>query len=64
MLGDNAYYTGTDAEYEVAVFDTYPAELRKWLLWSTLGNHDTAFSANPPPELPYFNIFSPPAGQL
>jgi hypothetical protein len=40
MLGDNAYNIGTDAEYQRAVFDTYPSLLRNTVLWSTLGNHD------------------------
>jgi len=29
MLGDNAYNDGTDAEYQSAVFDTYPIILRQ-----------------------------------
>ena len=29
MLGDNAYTSGTDAEYQAAVFDMYPTMLRK-----------------------------------
>jgi len=45
MLGDNAYDFGTDAEYQAAVFDTYPEELATTPLWPTLGNHD-AFSAD------------------
>lgn len=40
MLGDNAYNDGTDAEYQVAVFDTYPVLLQQLPVWSTLGNHD------------------------
>ena len=40
MLGDNAYNTGTDSEYQVAVFDQYPEMLRQWFLWPTRGNHD------------------------
>ena len=40
MLGDNAYTSGTDAEYQAAVFDMYPTMLRKSVLWPTLGNHD------------------------
>lgn len=54
MLGDNAYYSGTDAEYQIAVFDTYPDFLRRLPLWSTIGNHD---AANPDV---YANIFSLP----
>ena len=48
MLGDNAYPTGTDAQYQAAVFDMYPDFLRASVLWPTLGNHDgvTADSAS------------------
>ena len=60
MLGDNAYDTGTDAEYQAAVFDMYPAMLRQSVLWPTIGNHDTAQSTNPSPTLPYFEMFTLP----
>ena len=40
MLGDNAYDTGTDAEYQTAVFDMYADMLRQSVLWPTRGNHD------------------------
>jgi hypothetical protein len=60
MLGDNAYNSGTDSEYQAAVYNMYPAMLRKSVLWPTLGNHDTAGSTNPPADLPYFNMFSLP----
>jgi hypothetical protein len=60
MLGDNAYDTGTDAEYQAAVFDMYPAMLRQSVLWPTIGNHDTAQSTNPSPTLPYFQMFTLP----
>ena len=64
MLGDNAYNSGTDTEYQAAVFDMYPQMLRKSVLWPTLGNHDTASSSNPPSSLPYFQMFTlPTAGQ-
>lgn len=55
MLGDNAYRTGRDDEYQVAVFDTYPMFLRNTVLWSALGNHET-YS----PDVPYFDIFTFP----
>ena len=60
MLGDNAYETGTDGEYQTAVFDMYPTVLRQSVLWPTLGNHDTAQSSNPPASLPYFAMFTLP----
>ncbi len=60
MLGDNAYPNGTDSEYQAAVFNLYQNTLRQSVLWSTLGNHDTAQAANPPATLPYYQIFDLP----
>src|SRR5678815_4465377 len=60
MLGDNAYESGTDSEYQSAVFDMYPTVLRQSVLWPALGNHDTAQSSNPPASLPYFAMFTLP----
>ena len=63
MLGDNAYYDGTDAEYQIAVFDLYPELLRQTVLWSTMGNHET-YSTEPNGSHAYFNNFTfPKAGQ-
>ena len=61
MLGDNAYGSGTDTEYQQAVFDMYPRFLRNTFLWPTLGNHDTLTAGNPG-LFPYFDIFSLPTG--
>ncbi|HXG47834.1 MAG TPA: metallophosphoesterase family protein [Methylomirabilota bacterium] len=64
MLGDNAYYSGEDHEYQVAVFETYHEMLRRCVLWSTLGNHETYAQLNPYPAIPYFDIFDlPTAGE-
>ena len=60
MLGDNAYLNGTDDEYQAGLFDVYPTMLRQSVLWPAIGNHDTADSTNPPPTLPYFQIFELP----
>jgi acid phosphatase type 7 len=38
LLGDNAYYTGTDADYQAAIFDVFPALLRETPFWSCIGN--------------------------
>ncbi|MCI0339069.1 MAG: Ig-like domain-containing protein [Acidobacteria bacterium] len=57
MLGDNAYDSGTDAEYQRAIFDFYPTTLKQSVLWPTIGNHDTAGLPNPVKPLPYHNIF-------
>jgi len=53
MLGDNAYWTGLDFEYQAAVFEMYQARLRSTVLWSTIGNHDAASGD-------YMNIFTFP----
>ena len=60
MLGDNAYNSGTDAEYQNAVFNMYPAILKQAFLWPTLGNHDTGGLTNPPASLPYYAMFTLP----
>ena len=60
MLGDNAYSTGTDAEYQLAVFDMYPDMLRKSVLWPTLGNHDAASANSSTESGPYYDIFTLP----
>ena len=54
MLGDNAYDSGTDSEYQNAVFNMYPTMLRKSVLLSTRGNHEADANA-------YYNIFTLPA---
>ncbi|MPY26707.1 DNRLRE domain-containing protein [Shewanella sp. YLB-07] len=60
MLGDNAYSTGTDSEYQVAVFDIYPELLKQSPLWSTLGNHDGATADSASQQGPYYDIFTLP----
>ena len=53
MLGDNAYNSGTDTEYQNAVFNMYPEILRNKVLWSTRGNHEMSSSV-------YYGIFDLP----
>jgi hypothetical protein len=60
MLGDNAYNDGTDSEYQAAVFDMYPAMLRKSVLWSTLGNHDGHSADSGSQTGPYYDLFTFP----
>jgi hypothetical protein len=59
MLGDNAYYSGTDAEYQTALFDTYSEMLRNTMVWSTMGNHET-YGPGGPGDYAYHGIFSLP----
>jgi hypothetical protein len=40
LLGDNAYPKGTDADYQIALFDTHGARLRRMPVWPAIGNHD------------------------
>src|SRR5438477_3335717 len=59
MLGDNAYDSGLDTEYQAAVFNMYPTYLQNTMLWPTLGNHD-AGSVSSNGVNPYFDIFTLP----
>ena len=58
-LGDNAYYSGYDHEYQANFFDVYPRMFRQTPIWSTIGNHET-YSVAPGSRLPYEDIFSFP----
>jgi acid phosphatase type 7 len=57
MLGDNAYPSGTDEQYQGAVFDLYTALLPNVFLWPAIGNHETYFH---PDGAAYLDIFSLP----
>jgi len=59
LLGDNAYYSGTDQQYQEAIFDMYPEMLRKSVVWPTIGNHDT-YSDLTMTDFPYLHIFTLP----
>jgi hypothetical protein len=63
MLGDNAYHYGTDAQYQVAVFQSYAQLLRKWTLWSTIGNHETYAPLIGQPVSYFDNFTFPTAGE-
>jgi hypothetical protein len=56
MLGDNAYESGTDREYQIAVFNRYEDFLRSAVLWPTRGNHDHLFTR----AKDYYDIFTLP----
>jgi hypothetical protein len=51
MIGDNAYQRGTDAEFQAAVFQTFPTLLRSTVLWSARGNHERAVAGT----IPFFD---------
>lgn len=60
MLGDNAYGSGTDPQYQAAVFDMYPTILRRIPLWPTLGNHDAASASSTTQSGVYYDVFTLP----
>ena len=60
MLGDNAYESGTDLEYQTALFNMFPTILRNTPLWTATGNHEL-FSSDPATQTgPYFDMFTLP----
>jgi hypothetical protein len=60
MLGDNAYTTGTDAQYTAGLFDVYPTILRDTPLWPVPGNHEFGASDSPTQTGPYYEAFTMP----
>lgn len=60
LLGDNAYDTGTDAQYTAALFTPYAAILRSTAAWTVYGNHDSYSSDAATLTGPYFESFSLP----
>ncbi len=60
MLGDNAYDSGTDSEYQDVVFEMYPEFLRTTVLWPALGNHDGITADSSSGTGPYYDIFTLP----
>lgn len=59
QLGDNAYDSGTDAQYQAAMFDMYAERLRQTTVWTTMANHET-YSTDWNGLYPYLNIFTVP----
>ncbi len=60
MLGDNAYFSGADAEYQAAVFDVYTSMLRKSVLWPAFGDRDALSAASPTQSGAYYDLFTLP----
>lgn len=65
LLGDNAYFYGSNAEYNNQFFAVYQTDVMKHsVLWPAPGNHDYHNTSTTTPTVPYFTIFSmPTAGQ-
>ena len=61
LLGDNAYETGTSAQYQAGFFEPYAAMLRSTVVWPARGNHDQVRSG---PGNDYYDFFTlPTAGE-
>ncbi len=60
MLGDNAYESGKDSEYQRGLFNIYQSMLQRSVLWPSIGNHDAKSSDSASQTGAYFNIFSLP----
>lgn len=60
MLGDNAYESGFDNEYQGGVFDAYPQILPNTVLWPSPGNHDYNNHIPLSPAPAYYEIFNLP----
>jgi hypothetical protein len=63
LLGDNAYMSGTDAEYTSNFFNVYQSTiLKNATMWPTPGNHDYANSYDRQNDhnVPYFSMFDLP----
>jgi calcineurin-like phosphoesterase family protein/purple acid phosphatase-like protein/flagellar hook capping protein FlgD len=58
MLGDNAYSSGTDTDYQAGLFVPYAQSLRQCVLWPTRGNHDQLHSGA---NNDYYEFFTLPA---
>ena len=64
LLGDNAYNSGTDAEYQTNFYNIYQGSLTKnHVLWPAPGNHDYANSAARQADhvIPYYDMFTLPS---
>lgn len=59
-LGDMAYTTGTDEQFQMNFFDMYQPILRHTVIWPTIGNHETKTSNATKQEGPYFDAYALP----
>ncbi len=64
MLGDNAYMSGQDAEYQVGLFNIYPDFGKRNAFFPTFGNHDSYGTSQVADIGPFFSNFTlPSAGE-
>ncbi len=64
LIGDNAYTSGTDAEYQTGFFNAYQGNiLKNHMLFPAPGNHDYSNGSSARQAdhaIPYYSIFSMP----
>jgi hypothetical protein len=61
MLGDIAYYSGKDEEFQKGIFgDTYKYMMRNTVIWPTPGNHDMRSADSQTESGPYYDVFTVP----
>lgn len=62
LLGDNAYSSGTETEYQAEFFDVYQGTVSKNMpLYPSPGNHDYNNGSLYDHSVPYYSIFDMPA---
>ncbi|MBB5034020.1 hypothetical protein HNQ65_003611 [Prosthecobacter vanneervenii] len=59
-LGDNAYNSGLDSEFQTKVFDIYGSLMKRVPFWSCLGNHETSQATSFVDTYPYFSVYTFP----
>lgn len=61
LLGDNAYSSGTNTEFNTEFFSYYQNDImKKAVLWPAPGNHDYLNGSSTATTVPYYSIFSTP----
>lgn len=61
MLGDIAYYSGAQSEFQRSIFgDVYDLLMRNTVIWPTPGNHDMRSADSKFCSGPYYDIFTIP----
>lgn len=65
LLGDLAYFFGSNYEYNTEFFNVYQTDIMKHaVMWPAPGNHDYNNTSTTTPTVPYFSFFSlPTSGQ-
>ena len=60
LLGDNAYWSGTETEFQQNLFEPAQPVFRGVYLWPAFGNHDGMSSNSFKEEGPYYEAFTLP----